>query len=144
MVRPFAEGDGAQFGANVVSVRILIADDFEAWRLEVRTLLQSRTDWQIVSEARDGLEVVQKASNLRPDVVLLDIGMPRLNGIAAAEQIQQLSPNSKIIFLSMNSDPDVINAALSGGVDAFVQKMVAGSELIPAIDEALRMRSLSP
>jgi len=125
-------------------VRILIADDFEAWRLEVRTLLQSRTDWQIVSEARDGLEVVQKASNLRPDVVILDIGMPRLNGIAAAEQIQQLSPNSKIIFLSMNSDPDVINAALSGGVDAFVQKMVAGSELIPAIDEALRMRSLSP
>ena len=144
MVRPFAESDGAQFGANVVSVRILIADDFEAWRLEVRTLLQSRTDWQIVSEAQDGLEVVQKASKFHPDLVLLDIGMPGLNGIAAAEQIQQLSPNSKIIFLSMNSDPDVITAALSGGVNGFVLKMAAGSELIPAIDEALRMRSLSP
>jgi DNA-binding NarL/FixJ family response regulator len=127
-----------------VSVRILIADDFEAWRLEVRTLLQSRTDWQIVSEAQDGLEVVQKASKIRPDIVLLDIGMPRMNGIAAAEQIRQLSPNSKIIFLSMNSDADVINAALSIGVDGFVLKMAAGSELIPAIDEALRMRSLSP
>jgi len=126
-----------------VSVHILIADDFEAWRLEVRILLHSRTDWQIVSEARDGLEVVQKTSKLRPDVVLLDIGMPGLNGIAAAEQIHQLSPNSKIIFLSMNSDPDVINAALSGG-DGFVLKMAAGSELIPAIDKALHMRSLSP
>jgi len=126
-----------------VSVHILIADDFEAWRLEVRILLHSRTDWQIVSEARDGLEVVQKASKLRPDVVLLDIGMPGLNGIAAAEQIKQLSPNSKIIFQSMNSDPDVINAALSRG-DGFVLKMAAGSELIPAIDKALHMRSLSP
>ena len=105
-----------------MSVRILIADDFEAWRLEVRTLLQSRTDWQIVSEAQDGLEVVQKASKFHPDLVLLDIGMPGLNGIAAAEQIQQLSPNSKIIFLSMNSDPDVISAALSGGVNGFVPK----------------------
>jgi DNA-binding NarL/FixJ family response regulator len=127
-----------------VSVRILIADDFEAWRLEVRTLLQSRPAWQIVSEARDGLEVVQKASEFRPDVVLLDIGMPGLNGIAAAAQIRQLSPDSKIIFLTVYSDSDIINAALNAGLDGYVLKFQADNELIPAIEEALYKRPLSP
>ena len=127
-----------------MSVRILIADDFEAWRLEVRTFLQARTEWKIVSEARDGLEVVQKASKLRPDVVLLDIGMPGLNGIAAAAQIRQLSPNSKIIFLTANSDSDVIHEAQHAGLDGYVKKFQAGTELIPAIEEALCKRPLSP
>lgn len=125
-------------------MHILIADDFESWRIEVRALLQQRTEWHIVSEAHDGIEAVQKASEFHPDVVLLDIGMPRLNGIAAAAQIQQLSPNSKIIFVSMNSDPEVIHAALKGAADGYVLKMAAGSELIPAIDEALHHRSVSP
>jgi DNA-binding NarL/FixJ family response regulator len=125
-----------------VSVRILIADDFEAWRLEVRTFLQARTEWQIVSEARDGLEVVQKASKLRPDVVLLDIGMPGLNGIAAAAQIRQLSPNSKIIFLTANSDSDVIHEAQNAGLDGYVLKFQGGNELIAAIEKALRKQPL--
>jgi DNA-binding NarL/FixJ family response regulator len=127
-----------------VSVRILIADDFEGWRLEVRTLLQIRTEWQIVSEARDGLEVVQKASKFHPDVVLLDIGMPGLNGIAAAAQIRQLSPNSKIIFVTANSDSDVIHEAQIAGLDGYVLKFQAGTELIPAIEEALCKQPLSP
>lgn len=125
-----------------MSVRILIADDFEAWRLEVRTFLQARTEWQIVSEARDGLEVVQKASKLRPDVVLLDIGMPGLNGIAAAAQIRQLSPNSKIIFLTANSDSDVIHEAQNAGLDGYVLKFQGGNELIAAIEKALRKQPL--
>ena len=125
-----------------MSVRILIADDFEAWRLEVRTFLQARTEWQIVSEARDGLEVVQKASKLRPDVVLLDIGMPGLNGIVAAAQIRQLSPNSKIIFLTANSDSDVIHEAQNAGLDGYVLKFQGGNELIAAIEKALRNQPL--
>ena len=125
-----------------MSVHILIADDFEAWRLEVRTFLQARTEWQIVSEARDGLEVVQKASKLRPDVVLLDIGMPGLNGIAAAAQIRQLSPNSKIIFLTANSDSDVIHEAQNAGLDGYVLKFQGGNELIAAIEKALRKQPL--
>jgi DNA-binding NarL/FixJ family response regulator len=125
-----------------VSVRILIADDFEAWRLAVRTLLQNRTDWQIVSEARDGLEVVQKASKLRPDVVLLDIGMPGQNGIAAAAQIRQLSPNSKIIFVTANSDSDVIHEAQNAGLDGYVLKFKGGNELIAAIEKALGKQPL--
>lgn len=125
-----------------MSVRILIADDFEAWRLEVRTFLQARTEWKIVSEARDGLEVVQKASKLRPDVVLLDIGMPGLNGIAAAAQIRQLSPNSKIIFLTANSDSDVIHEAQNAGLDGYVLKFQGGNELIAAIEKALRKQPL--
>lgn len=126
-----------------MSVRILIADDFEAWRLEVRSLLQTRTEWQIVSEARDGLEVVQKASKLHPDVVLLDIGMPGLNGIAAARQIRQLSPKSKIIFLTVNSDSDVIHEALNAGPDGYVLKFQAGTELIATIEKALYQRPTS-
>ena len=125
-----------------MSVRILIADDFEAWRLEVRTFLQARTEWKIVSEARDGLEVVQKASKLRPDVVLLDIGTPGLNGIAAAAQIRQLSPNSKIIFLTANSDSDVIHEAQNAGLDGYVLKFQGGNELIAAIEKALRNQPL--
>ena len=125
-----------------MSVRILIADDFEAWRLAVRTLLQNRTDWQIVSEARDGLEVVQKASKLRPDVVLLDIGMPGLNGIAAAAQIRLLSPNSKIIFVTANSDSDVIHEAQIAGLDGYVLKFQSGNELIAAIEKALGKQPL--
>ena len=92
------------------SIRILIADDYEDWRHEVRLLLQVRPELQVICEALDGPEAVQKAEELKPDLILLDIGLPKLNGIEAARRIRQLSPDSKIIFL-MDNSPDVVKAA---------------------------------
>jgi DNA-binding NarL/FixJ family response regulator len=122
------------------SIRILIADDFGDWRLQNRWLLQARPEWQVIAEASDGSDAVQKAKELKPDVVLLDIGLPKLNGIEAARRIRQLSPNSKIVFLSQNNDLDIVRAALSTGALGYVCKTDARSELLPAVDGALRGR----
>ena len=84
-------------------IRVLVVDDHKEWRNLVRLLLQLRPDWQVICEVSDGLEAVQKAGELRPDLILLDIGLPKLNGIEAARRIRQLSPNSKIVFVSMDN-----------------------------------------
>jgi DNA-binding NarL/FixJ family response regulator len=119
-------------------IRILVADDFDYWRVRIRQLLSFRPAWRIVFEAGDGLEAVQKAAELRPDIVLLDIQMPRLNGIEAARKIRQDCPDSRIIFVSQNSDADIMRAALETGAKAFVLKERAARELLPAIEAALR------
>jgi DNA-binding NarL/FixJ family response regulator len=124
--------------ARLSSIRILIADDFEDWRRQVHLLLQARPAWQIIAEVSDGSEAVQKAENLKPDLILLDIGLPNLTGIEAALRIRQLSPNSKIIFLSQNNDLDIVRAALGTGALGYVRKTDAGSELLPAVDAVLR------
>jgi len=87
--------------------RILVADDSEVWRVKIRSILQGRPDWEVVGEACDGLQPVQKTTELRPDVVLLDIGMPILHGIEAAKRIRQSSPDSRIIFVTLNNDREV-------------------------------------
>jgi DNA-binding NarL/FixJ family response regulator len=120
------------------SIRILIADDFRGWRLQNRLLLQARPEWQVIAEASDGLEAVQKAEELKPDLILLDIGLPKLNGIEAALRIRQLSPSSKILFLSLQNSLDVVQAALSTGARGYVHKTDAQSELLSAVDAVLR------
>jgi DNA-binding NarL/FixJ family response regulator len=119
-------------------IRILIVDDFENWRRQVHSLLQARPAWQVIAEASDGSEAVQKAEDLKPDLILLDIGLPKLNGIEAARRIRQRSPSSKIIFLSQNSDLDVVRAAVATGALGYVLKTDAGRELLPAVDAVLR------
>ena len=86
----------------------------------------------------DGSEAIQKAEELNPDLILLDIGLPKLNGIEAARQIRQFSPNSRIVFLSQNNDSDIVRAALSTGALGYVHKTDAQSELLPAVDAVLR------
>jgi DNA-binding NarL/FixJ family response regulator len=117
---------------------ILITDDYADWRLQVRSVLQARPEWQVISEASDGLEAVEKAQAVKPDLILLDIGLPKLNGIEAARRIQQLSPSSKIIFLSQNNDLDIVRAALSTGARGYVRKTDVKKELIPAMEAVLR------
>ena len=119
------------------SIRILIADDYEDWRRKIRLLLQVRPEYQVVAEASDGSEAVQKAQELKPDLILLDIGLPKLHGIEAARLIRQLSPNSKILVLSENNDLDVVRAALSAGARGYVLKTDAQGELLPAMDAVL-------
>jgi DNA-binding NarL/FixJ family response regulator len=127
--------------SSSAGVRILLADDFAPWRSQVRSFLQRETEWKIVFEACDGLEAVQKTVELHPDVVLLDVSMPGLNGIEAASRIRQLSPDSKIVILTQNADEDLRTAALQAGARAYVLKAEMTTELIPAVQEALRTRS---
>jgi CheY-like chemotaxis protein len=101
-------------------------------------LLQSRPECQVIGEASDGSQAVQKSEELKPDLIVLDVGLPNLSGIEAATQIRQRSPNSEIIFLSQNSDLDVVRAALDTGALGYVCKTDAGRELLPAMDAVLR------
>jgi DNA-binding NarL/FixJ family response regulator len=120
------------------SIRILVADDYEGWRRQARLLLRVRPEFQIICEASDGSEAVQKAEELKPDLVVLDIGLPRLSGIEAARQIRRLLPSSKIVFLSQNNSLDVVQAALSTGAEGYVYKADAQNELQPAVEAVLR------
>jgi DNA-binding NarL/FixJ family response regulator len=120
------------------TVRIFVVDDYKDWRKQVRVLLQERPDLQVIFEASDGSEAVQMAAELKPDLILLDIGLLKLNGIEAARRIRQLSPNTKIVFLSMDNSLDIVQVALSTGAQGYVFKPRAQSDLLPAIDAALR------
>ena len=125
-------------------VHIVLADDFAPWRARVRSFLQCETDWRIVFEACNGLEAVQKTVELHPDVVLLDLSMPGLNGIEATKRIRQLSPESITIILTQNADEDLKTAALYAGAVAYVLKEQMNSDLIPAVQSALRTRVRKP
>jgi len=115
---------------------IVIADDFVPFRRFLRLALQEN-GFQNVAEASDGLEAVAKAAELQPDLVLLDISMPNLGGIKAAAQIRSVAPESKILFVSQNNDPDIVRAALSDGAGGYVCKTEISRELLPAIEAVL-------
>ena len=97
-----------------------------------------RPELQVICEASDGPEAVLKAEELKPDLIVLDIGLPKLNGIEAARRIRQLSPSSKIVFLSLHNSPDVVQGALSTGALGYVYKADVRSDLLPAIEAVLR------
>src|SRR5271154_67508 len=124
----------------MVPFRLLLAEDYEPFRRLVRSILQQRADFRIVGQASDGLEAVQKAQALQPDLIVLDIGLPSLNGIEAARRIRKLSPKSKILFLSQESSADVVHEALALGALGYVVKAHAGSELLPAVEAVLQGR----
>src|SRR5271170_4203313 len=100
---PFDRGEG---GACVSSIRVLVVDDYEPFRQFICSTLRKRPELQIVGEVSDGLEAVQKAQELQPDLIVLDIGLPTLNGIEAARRIRSVSPESKILFVSQESYAD--------------------------------------
>lgn len=114
-----------------------MADDFSQWRSVVRLILQNRPEWLIVCEATNGEEAVQKAAEYGPDIALLDIGMPILNGFEAAKRIQLLSPICRIIFLTQNNDIEIVQSAIRLGVSAYILKANALSDLPIAITAAL-------
>ena len=117
--------------------RILVVDDFDGWRMWVRKRLRTRPEWKVIAEANDGPEAVQKAKELEPDIILLDIQLPTLNGIETAKLIRQVSPRSNIVFLTETNDPDIMNAALEVGKARFVRKTDAAACLFEAIATAL-------
>jgi DNA-binding NarL/FixJ family response regulator len=116
------------------AIRVLVVEDFEPFRRFVCSAVGDSSELQVICEVSDGLEAVQKAKELQPDLILLDIGLPNLNGIEAARQIRKLSPQSKMLFVSQESSTEVIEEALSLGAMGYVIKAHAGRELLLAIE----------
>lgn len=118
-------------------VKILVVDDFEQFRRFVCSLLQERAEFQ-VAQASDGLEAVQKAGEQQPDVILLDIALPSLNGLEVARRVRKLAPSTKILFLSQEPSPEVVQEALNLGALGYVHKPYTVRDLRPAIEAILR------
>ena len=119
-------------------IRVLVVDDYGPWRRYFATMLRKELGLQVIGEASDGLEAVQRAQELQPDLILLDIGLPTLSGIEAARRIREVSPASKILFVSENRTPGIAEAALSTGAGGYVIKSDAAGELLPAVDTVLK------
>jgi CheY-like chemotaxis protein len=117
--------------------KILVVEDFELFRQFIRSVLQRRAEFQI-TEASDGLEAVQKAEKLQPDLIVLDIGLPKLNGIEFAKRVRKLAPAAKILFLSQDPSADVVREALSLGALGYVHKPHAQRDLLRGIETVLR------
>jgi DNA-binding NarL/FixJ family response regulator len=118
--------------------RILVADDHEVVREGVRALLSAQPGWQICGEAVDGREAVEKAAALRPDVVVLDIGMPELNGLDAARQILQADPSVEVLILTMHDSEQTVREVVSTGARGYVLKSDAGRSLVAAVESLLQ------
>jgi DNA-binding NarL/FixJ family response regulator len=125
---------------SVSPVRILVVDDNEPFRQFICSMLGKRAELQMIGEASDGLEAVHKSEELQPDLILLDISLPSLNGIEAARRIRKLAPKSKIVFLTQESSPDVVRGALSLGAMGYVAKASSGSDLLVAVDAVVQGR----
>jgi DNA-binding NarL/FixJ family response regulator len=127
-------------GVGMSSVRVLVVEDYEPFRQFVCSSLEKRPELQIVGEVSDGLEAVQKAEELQPDLIVLDIGLPSLTGIEAARRIRELSPQSRILFVSQETSVHVVRGALGEGAKGYVVKKDARRELLTAVDAVLRGR----
>ncbi len=126
-------------------VRLLIADDHKIFRQGIKKLLEEEPDLQVVGEAADGREVVKKATELKPDVILMDIAMANLNGLEATKQIKKVLPESKIIMLTMHKNEEYVLQSFQAGASGYILKEGAVEELVSAIRSINQDKSfLSP
>lgn len=121
-----------------VTHRVLVVDDYEPWRSHVRSVLQATAEWHIVGEAADGPEAIQKAAELEPDLMLLDVGLPTLSGIKVAERILAVNPSQRILFISEHRS--LAEGALATGARGYIIKSDAAFELLPAMEAILKGR----
>jgi DNA-binding NarL/FixJ family response regulator len=117
------------------SLRILLVDDHELVRRGIRELLRAKSSWKVVAEAADGIAAIEKARVLKPDIVILDIGMPGLDGLKAAPQIRDAAPNTKIIVLTLHESGEMLRRALEAGALGVVLKSDLGDRLVAALNE---------
>jgi two-component system, NarL family, nitrate/nitrite response regulator NarL len=123
--------------SNPSFIRVLLVDDFPNWRDCVHAKLREDPRLQVVGFAADGMEAVLKAKELQPDLILLDIGLPKRNGIEAAREIRKVATEAKIIFLSQEDDPVLVQAAMGAGGHGFVVKSHAAGELFAAVQAVM-------
>ena len=124
-------------GSSTVLSKILVVEDFEDFRRILCLALEQRCEFQLI-QASDGLEAVQKAEQQQPDLILLDVGLPSLNGIEVAKRVRHLAPQARVLFVSQESSPDVVREALNSGAQGYIHKHRVGRDLLPAIDAILR------
>lgn len=125
----------------MAQLRLLVADDHEVVRKGLCALLAEQPGWEIAGEASDGREAVEKAKKIKPDVTVLDIGMPILNGLEAARQILKDVANTKILILTMHDSDSLIREVLNAGARGYVLKSDAGSDLVTAVDALRRNKT---
>jgi DNA-binding NarL/FixJ family response regulator len=120
------------------TIRVLVVEDYAPWVRFILSELQKVANLQVIGEVADGEEAVQRAEELQPDLILLDIGLPTINGIEAARRIREVSPASKILFVSETRSPEIAEEALNTGAGGYVLKSDAASDLLPAIKSVLQ------
>jgi DNA-binding NarL/FixJ family response regulator len=119
-------------------IRVLLVEDFEPWRHFLVSALRKQPELEVIGKVSDGLDALRKSQELKPDLILLDIGLPTLNGIEAARQMRVQHAKSKILFVSENRSLDIAEEALSSGGNGYLVKSDAVSELFPAIEAVLQ------
>jgi DNA-binding NarL/FixJ family response regulator len=118
--------------------RILLADDHELIRKGLRAIIEGNKDWLICGEATNGQEAIERTIELQPDLIILDVTMPVLNGLQAARQIRELAPATKILMLSMHDSPQLANEAVRVGADGYLTKTGARGDLLDTIAALLK------
>ena len=121
----------------MATVRILLVDDFAPFRSYVCRILEEHPEWQVIGEAADGITALQKAKDLQPDVILLDVNLPLLHGIEVAQQLKIMVPQSKILFLTAHCVPDTVRAAFAAGALGYVIKWNTDCDLLRAMEAVM-------
>jgi len=128
---------------KIMSIRILLVDDHPIVRQGLRTLLEGHPGWEVVGEASDGVEAIDKATNLRPDVIVLDVTMPRMNGLEACRLIRQGLKGLEILFVTQHDSPQMMREALDAGARGYVVKSNAARDLLEAVEAVSQHRQFT-
>ena len=123
-----------------MTIRILLVDDHPIVRQGLKTLLEGHSDWEVIGEASDGAEALEKAKDLSPDVMVLDITMPRMNGLEACRLLRKRAPQLEILFVTQHDSPQMMREALEAGARGYVVKSNAARDLLEAVEAVSQHR----